>query len=545
MEPMTTTCLSKGTCESRAASAESDYDYIVIGSGFGGSVSALRLAEKGYRVLVLEKGKRWKKAEFPSSNWRLHRWLWKPCIGLAGFFQMTFLRHVTAFSGVGVGGGSLVYANTLPIPRAEFFRSGSWAQLADWGEELAPYYAKAKEMLGATENPTLDVGDKVLQELAVEMGREDRFERTNVAVFFGEPEIEVADPFFGGSGPKRTGCTRCGGCMIGCRVGAKNTLDLNYLYLAEKLGAKVLPRMTALAVRAQAGGYVVEARYRLLGRRQQFTARGVVVAAGVLGSTDLLLRMKSDVRGLPKLSDRLGFDVRTNSESLIAVTTRRRDLDLSEGIAIGSILHTDDVSHLEPVRYPAGSGFFRGLVTVHAPGTTVFKRLQAMAARFLRKPLRYLAAMCVRDWARSTQILLFMRVAPGTLRLKLGRSVRNLFRKRLVSVVAEGEAPRADIPEATALADRFANKIDGVPTSLLTETLLGVPSTAHILGGACMGAEASQGVIDKDQRVFGYENLFVVDGSAISANPGVNPALTITALAERAMSKIVAKENLQ
>jgi cholesterol oxidase len=523
------------------------WDWIIVGSGFGGSVSALRLVEKGYSVLVLEKGERFRAEDFPPSNWRLRRWLWAPGLGLRGAFQMTFLRHLTSLNGVGVGGGSLVYANTLPTPNQEFFSSPAWAHLAGWEEELAPHYETARTMLGAVENPHPTPADEALEAVAREMGRERCLHPTQVAVFFGEPDKEVPDPYFNGEGPPRTGCNLCGGCMTGCRYGAKNTLDLNYLWLAEKKGAEVRPQSRVEWIRPLEGG---EAGYEVTvkgggrqgrGEGEKISARRIVMAAGVLGTVELLLRLREGRRGLPKLSPMVGDRVRTNSEVLVGVTTERRDLDLSKGVAITSILHTHGDSSVEPVRFRSGSGFFRLLGLPHAPGRTTLRRLGNAMGRAIRHPVRTLRWFTVPDWAKHTTILLYMRTQEGYLRLRLGRSLRTLFRRGLTSQVGEGPTPTAAIPEATELAQRFAHQIQGTPGSLITETLFGTPTTAHILGGAVMGATPQEGVIDPRHRVFGYPHILVVDGSAVSANPGVNPALTISALAERAMSFIEPK----
>jgi cholesterol oxidase len=519
---------------------EERWDFVVIGSGFGGSVAALRLVEKGYRVLVLEKGKRWNKEDFAESNWQVKKWLWQPALGLHGIFQMTFLRHITILHGVGVGGGSLVYANTLPTPNDTFFAASSWTHLADWKRELAPHYATARRMLGAVPNPTTTPGDKVLREIAQDLGRAQDFHTTDVAVYFGTPGKEVADPYFGGEGPARTGCTGCGACMTGCRVGAKNTLDRNYLYFAEKRGAQVRAETEVTAVRPQAGGgYLVETRGTFSGARGKLLADQVVFAGGVMGTVPLLLAMKADGHGLPHLSDRVGDFVRTNNEALIGVITPDENQDFSTGVAITSILNTDEHSHIEPVRYGAGSGFFRTLTLPHAPGASAVRRLAGVIAAFAREPRRWASALAVKDFARHSQILLYMRTLEGTLALRLGRSALTGFKKGLVSRLDPGTpAPTAFMAEATDLARRFAEKVGGVITTLFTETLLGIPTTAHILGGACMGSSPADGVIDAQHRVFGYDGLYVVDGSAVSANPGVNPSLTITALAERAMSLI-------
>jgi cholesterol oxidase len=513
-----------------------DYDYIVVGSGFGGSVSGLRLTEKGYRVLMLEKGSELGPGDFPKSNWNLRRWLWFPRLGWRGLFQMTFFRHVTVLSGVGVGGGSLVYANTLPIPKRPFFEQASWSHLAAWESELAPHYATVRRMLGAVQNPTFTPVDRIMKAVADDMGKE--FEKTHVAVHFGEPDVTVPDPYFGGEGPDRTGCNYCGGCMLGCRFGAKNTLDKNYLYFARKRGMQLHADTEVTAVRALAGGgYRVEARVgrsALFRKKKVFTARNVVFSGGVLGTNELLLRMQADPDGLPRLSRQLGDTVRTNSESLIGVVGQKRE-DLSKGIAIGSIIQTDEHSHVEPVRYPAGSNFFKTLMAPHVPGEQSLVRIARMLGIAARHPLRLLKTILVPDMSKYSIILLYMRSAEGTLRLRLGLG------DGLATGLSTGKAPGASIAEATEIAERVAEKVDGMPMSLVTETVFNVPTTAHILGGCCMGDGPETGVIDHRHRVFGYEGLYVIDGSAVSANPGVNPSLTIAALAERAMTFIPPK----
>ncbi len=518
---------------------EPEYDYIVIGSGFGGSVAALRLSEKGYRVLVLEKGRRWRAPDFPKRNWSLRRWLWLPFLRFFGFFKITWFRHVTVLSGVGVGGGSLVYANTLPLPRPEFFQAPSWSHLADWEQELEEFYSLARKMLGAVTCPRLETGDEALRTLAAEIGKEKDFEPTQVGVFFGEPERTVPDPYFDGAGPERAGCTFCGGCMVGCRYNAKNTLDKNYLYLAEKAGAVIRPESEVIDVRPLcdpdgAEGYQVQWRSptSLFRRTGELTSRGVVFAGGVLGTVPLLLRLKQ--RSLPRLSDLVGCCVRTNSESLIGITTFDRTKVFSDGVAISSILHFDEHSHLEPVRYPAGSGFWRLQGAPLALGGGVLSRVGRMLLDLLRHPVQNLRVLLVDDWARRTQILLFMRTLESTLRFtRGGMGIR--------SRTETGPPPTAFVPEARELAERYARLVNGKPMTLMTETLLGIPTTAHILGGAVMGRDREEGVIDRENRVFGYENLYVCDGSMVSANPGVNPSLTITALAERAMCRISEK----
>ena len=518
-----------------------DYDYIVIGSGFGGSVSALRLSEKGYKVLVLEKGKWLKAKDFPTTNWNLKKWLWLPFLKCFGLFKMTIFRHVTVLSGVGVGGGSLVYANTLPVPKKTFFEAESWKHLGNWEEELAPHYKTALQMLGATPAPRKEHGDEALLQLAKNIGKEHCFEAPNVAVFFGEPGKKVADPYFDGKGPERSGCTLCGGCMLGCRFNAKNTLDKNYLHLAQQNGAEIQAESEVIDVREYIAdgihGYSVEHKNptQYFGKSKTYHAKGVIFAGGVMGTIKLLLKLKEI--SLPRISDRLGYGIRTNSEALISVTTTDKSNDYSHGIAISSLLHTDDHSHLEAVRYSAGAGFWRLAMVPMVKGGNIITRIANMALEWIKHPVKNFKIVTVDDWAKRTQILLFMQSLDSTLKF-----TRGLFGMK--SRIDAGEAPTAFIPEAQKLGEKYAEIVDGKPTVLLSETLLGIPTTAHILGGACMGKDDSEGVINKEHKVFGYDNLLVCDGSSISANIGVNPSLTITALTERAMSHIPDKNTV-
>ena len=512
------------------------YDYVIIGSGFGGSVSALRLSEKGYKVLVIEKGKWWRPADFPENNWDLKKWLYEPRLGLNGFFKMTFLNHVTVLSGVGVGGGSLTYANTLPIPKKAFYNSGSWKDLADWETELAPFYQLAYKMLGAAPNPSRGPADKALAQLAKEIGREDHFKPTKVGIYFGEPGKTVPDPYFDGKGPDRTGCTHCGECMTGCRRNAKNTLDKNYLYLAQQLGAEILAEHEVIDVVPKDGedgksGYTVHFKSKKTQKSVQ--AKGVIFAGGVMGTTPLLLKIKDS--SLPNLSEKLGCQVSTNNEALINITSKEDQADFTKGIAIGSILHTDERSHLEPVRYGHGSGFFKTMLLPMAHGRNFFVRFFLMLWELIKSPLSYLRILFDKQFSSKTSILLFMQTVNSTIRIKKGRITP------MMTVMESGDKPSAFIPEAKALTKRYSKIVNGKAMVAFAETLFGIPTTAHILGGAVMGKSKNEGVINADNEVFGYKNMYVCDGSMISANPGVNPSLSITAITERAMSKIPVK----
>ena len=520
--------------------SDKSYDYVIVGSGFGGAVSALRLSEKGYKVLVIEKGKRYQSEDFPKSNWNLRKWLWLPSLHFFGIMKMTFYKHIGILSGTGVGGGSLVYANTLARPKEAFYKTGSWGHLCDWEKELRSFYKTAEKMLGAAVTPKPELGDQYLKELAIQQQRETYFEPTMVSVFFGEPDVTVPDPFFDGKGPDRTGCNSCGGCMTGCRYNAKNSLDKNYLYLAEQNGVDVLPEKEVINVEEITAGDdpVYELTYRdstkFFKRKYKVRSSGVIFAGGVLGTVKLLLNLKD--KSLTRLSDKVGEEVRTNNESLIFSVSSDQEKDFSKGVAIGSIYHSDDVTHLEPVRYAKGSGFWRTGLMPFVPGRNAFVRFGRILKEFIKSPLTYLKLYTVRDFAKQSVVLLFMQHIDSTLSLKKGWI-------RLKSKVTEGNNPTAHIPDAKKLADAY-NRISGGKSFVyITESIFNIPSTAHILGGAVMGTSEKEGVIDKDNKVFGYNNMYICDGSMISANPGVNPSLTITAISERAMSKIPPKNN--
>jgi cholesterol oxidase len=524
-------------------SASLDYDFIIIGSGFGGSVCALRLSEKGYKVLVIEKGKWFKAEDFPKTNWNFRKWLWIPFLRFFGIMKITIFRHAAVLSGTGVGGGSLVYGNTLPIPKSFFFRSGSWKDLLDWETELNPHYNTALKMLGATTNPRLGDGDLALQELSRQMGIEDEFSPTNVGVYFGEAGKTQKDPYFNGDGPDRTGCIQCGACMTGCRHNAKNTLDKNYLYLAQKKGATIMAENEVCDVRPLNGsdgstGYELthKSSTRLLKNRKNLRTRGVIFSGGVLGTVKLLLKLKNGA--LPNISDRIGDDVRTNNETLVSVSSLDQKKNFSEGIAIGSILRTDAHTNLEICRYGEGSNAWKLTHLPNVTGANGVIRLVKTAGIFLRNPLPYFQVYLKNPWSRSSVVLLFMQTLDSTLKIH-----RNML-GGLGSSMSSGKKPTPFIPESLELTKGYSRVVNGKSTSFVLETVAGIPSTAHILGGAVMGRDPSQGVIDSSNQVFGYKNMMVVDGSMISANPGVNPALTITAIAERAMVMIPPKDQI-
>jgi len=519
-----------------------DFDFIVIGSGFGGSVAAHRLTEKGYRVAVIEMGRRWTPENLPHTNWRLWRWIWRPGLLLRGFFNIEPFRHVIIMHGCAVGGGSITYANTLLQPGEAVWDTGSWSGLAPWKQEMPAHYDTARRMLGVTENRILGPADFILQRAADAACVGDTFYRTQVAVFEapeGEPAGEShADPYFGGEGPDRNTCIGCGGCMMGCRYNAKNTLDKNYLYLAEKHGAHVFAETRVVDVVPHGEGYEVQTECStswFRKRRRRFTARSVVFAASALGTMDLLFRLKQK-GSLPLLSECLGKRVRTNAESLIGVRVPGSREDLSQGIAIGSGIYIDQFTHIEATRYPAGSdamGLLATLLTGGRPGwTRILSWMATCAAGLARHPIRTVRSLHPFGWARESLILLCMQTLDGHIDMRLGRPWFWPFHKTLMS---RGARIPTYIPQANDFARKVADMIGGTPMSMVTEILFDVPGTAHILGGCPMADSPERGVVDEQHRVFGYRNLYICDGSVIAANLGVNPSLTICAMTERAM----------
>lgn len=519
---------------------KNSYDYIVIGSGFGGSVASLRLAEKGYSVLTLEKGKRWRTKDFPKTNWNIRKYIWLPVFGCFGFQKLNLFKHAFILSGAGVGGGSLAYANTLMEPLDSFFTNKQWSELEDWKTVLKPCYEKAAFMLGRTKFACKNTEDELLQEVAIETERSKTFDSVQVAVYFSDDQTPN-DPYFNGAGPLRNPCTHCAGCMVGCRENAKNTLDKNYLWFAEKKGAEILPETEVWKIEYRNGEYLIHTRKTggLFKRnRKIFKAKGLVVSGGVLGTVKLLLNQKYNLKTLSGLSDTLGKNVRTNSETLCTATFA--DRKMNNGIAISSIFSPDENTSVEVVKYPNGSNLMRLLLTIATDkkGSTGLRILH-FAGEVVLRPVKFLRMMFNSHWAENTIIFLVMQTVDTKMNFVLKRWP---FNKRITLKNDGNDKVQAYIPVGQDIMHRYAKKINALPQNSTAEILMNVPSTAHILGGIPMGKKAETGVIGSDFRVHNYPEMFILDGSAIQGNLGVNPSFTITALAEYAMSKIQEKE---
>ena len=509
-----------------------DYDVIVIGSGFGGSVTALRLTEKGYRVGVLEAGRRWNAEDFPKTNWNIRKSIWAPRLGLTGPQRISALGKCLVFSGAGVGGGSLIYGNTLYEPLPDFYVDPAWAHNTDWRDELSPYYDQAKRMLGVNENPRIGPKDEVLLSVAKDRGVADTFHRTQVGVFFNEGQegVEVADPYFGGAGPTRTGCIHCSECFTGCKHNAKNTTNMNYLYLAEKNGAEVHPLTTVTSVTEDGqGGYVLETersdRWVRKGRRR-FTAQQVVFAAAALGTQKLLHTLKQD-GSLPGVSDRLGELTRSNSEAIIGVQSSSRH-DFAQGVAITSSIHPEPRTHVEVCSYGKGqNSLFLQTVPMVDGGASRFLRF---LLTLVLHPIAFVRTISVRRASERSVILLVMQ--------SLDNSLTSYLKRGLLKTKQGTGEPNPDwLPIAHDIARQYAEHADSdAYTGNIVTDIFNIPATAHYIGGCAIGDSARTGVVDPWQRLYGHPGLHIADGSAVTANLGVNPSLTITAQAERAMS---------
>ena len=528
------------------------YDYVIIGSGFGGSVSAMRLTEKGYRVLVLERGKRFRDEDYPETNWNVFKYLWAPVARCFGILQLSLFRGFFVFHSSGVGGGSLVYAGVLMEPDESFFKSSTWSHLADWKAVLEPYYATARGMLGVTRNPHLWPADEALQVVAKGRGLGDSFQATDVGVFFNEDEDEVPDPYFEGEGPPRSGCTHCGGCMVGCRYNSKNTLPKNYLYFAEKWGTEVLSEAMVEDVRPLPEGQRDGARYQVIYHSstnplykppRSVRACNVIFSAGVLGTLDLMLKCRDENRSLPNISPHLGKTVRTNSEAFLGGFTRKEKVDHSKGLAITSIFQADPTTRVEPVRFSDGSSMIFWLISAPFYQTQggFLRRLVNLILEIFKQPVSVYNTRFKPGLTKRGTALMVMQTENNLMSLQRGRSFFTFFKRGLV---AEHD-PEHTVPVNTELghdvAKQFASEIGGEPVGTILEALFNVPATAHMLGGCLFGRDDSEGVVDLDFQLFNYPGLYVVDGSIVPANPGVNPSLTITALAEYAMSRVPLK----
>jgi cholesterol oxidase len=519
------------------------YDFIVIGSGFGGSVASLRLAEKGYTVLVLEQGKRYDPGDFPKSNWNLPKYLWMPFLRFFGFQKLSFYNTATIMSGTGVGGGSLVYANTLYLPPDEFFYNNSWRRFGDWKKILEPFYDKASFMLGRIKYPKLNIEDRILKNVSGDMNAQDTFETVHVGVNLDPNETE-RDPYFDGIGPVRKGCAECGGCMVGCRENAKNSLDRNYLWFAEKLGVRILPGRKATKIVFRDNLYAVEAKnitslFRL--KRTIYTAKGIVVSAGALGTMELLLKQKFKYLSLPDLSDKLGHELRTNAETLCAVSGANEKMN--NGLAITSVFSPDPYTHVEIVKYPDKSNalkWFFGL-SVGAADSSL-KRTANLFIKSFTHPYQFFKTVFNFRWSTRLIIFLVMQTTDNAMKMVWRNGIGG--GRMQIDNSGQKKVP-AFIPIGQEVMERYARKVAGVPQNILLEVFFDRPTTAHILGGCPMSEDAGTGVINNEFRVHGYPDFYIADGSVVQGNIGVNPSLTIAAMTEYCMSRIPSKNGTQ
>lgn len=523
-----------------------DYDFAIVGSGFGGSVSALRLAEKGYRVVVIEQGRRVSDEHILRVLDSPGELTWLPRLGRRGFFVQHLFRHVNVVGGVGVGGGSLVYGAVLLEPGRQFFRDPAWSELGvDWEAELRPCYDTARRMLGCQTNPYVRDQDRFLEQAAQSMDVASTYGPVPQGIYFGEPGRSAPDPYFDGDGPERTGCIECGGCLTGCPYGAKNTLDRNYLYLAERLGASIVAERKVVCIepRRSAGpGYELTLAdpSKPSVHLERVHARKVVLAAGVIGTLELLFRCRDELGTLPRVSRRLGERVRTNSEAIVGILSSDRTCDLSQGTAISSHYYANASTHLTQNRFSRGYSFMRFYFGPMVDGSRPIWRALKVLLAFVLHPLRSTLSWRASRWHQRITALTVMQNLDSHLSFRWARSLLSPFRRRLGTASSGGRPIPTYLPEANDAARAFARASGGEPLNLLSESLLGASTTAHILGGCAMGQDAEHGVIDASHELFGYPGIYVVDGSAVAANVGVNPSLTITALAERCMRKIPA-----
>lgn len=519
------------------------YDYIVIGSGFGGSVASLRLAEKGYSVLTLEQGKRYNPKDFPKTNWNLAKYLWVPAIRFFGFQKLSFYSTASILSGTGVGGGSLVYANTLYIPPDAFFKNLSWQRFGDWKKILEPFYDRASFMLGRKKYSKLNIEDQILEEVSREMNAHDTFESVYVGVNIDGVEQET-DPYFNGLGPLRKGCIECAGCMVGCRENAKNTLDRNYLWFAEKLGVRILSETKAEKITYHEKLYRVETSKVtsfFTKKKKVFQAKGIIVAAGALGTLNLLLKQKYKYATLPILSDKLGYKLRTNAETLCAVSGAK--VKMNNGLAITSVFSPDTQTHVEVVKYPDNSNamkWFFGLSVAGADSSA--KRTGMLLLKTITHPWLFLKTVFNFSWSTNSVIFLVMQTADNAMKMIWKKT---LFGGKMKIENSGNKKVPAFIPIGQEVMERYARKVIGVPQNILLEVFFDRPTTAHILGGCPMSETVESGVVDKNLKVHGYPDFYITDGSVIQGNIGVNPSLTITAMAEYCMSCIPVKEGTQ